>query len=238
MPSLPPPGSLTICEINRDFITAESHLDDGAKETYGKIIGAVFSPVAFQSDFLAPSLEQESGDKEQQSGDNTVSNGRGGLLAKLHTIFPDSIKELLFTPSNVNCLAEVGLQGVSWHERRHILAFVSGPNQVTVRDYEDSEGKDPCILTSDSQINVKVLEWRPNGGKTLAVACKGGICIWSASYPGNAATVRSGVASFVGALSRGSGIRWTLVDFLRSPKNDQVSALSWSPTGRYPTQLL
>ncbi|MBA0687685.1 hypothetical protein Goari_015199, partial [Gossypium aridum] len=78
-----------------------------------------------------------------------------------------------------------------------------------VRDYEDSAGKEPCILTSESQRDVKVLEWRPNGGK-------GGICIWAASYPGNAASVRSGSASFLGALSRGSGTRWTLVDFFRS----------------------
>lgn len=32
--------------------------------------------------------------------------------------------------------------------------------------------KDPCILTHDLQRDVKVLEWRPNGGRTLSVACK------------------------------------------------------------------
>jgi hypothetical protein len=35
-----------------------------------------------------------------------------------------------------------------------------------------TEGKDPCILTNELQRDVKVLEWRPNGGKMLAVACK------------------------------------------------------------------
>ncbi|MBA0561804.1 hypothetical protein Golob_018602, partial [Gossypium lobatum] len=109
----------------------------------------------------------------------------------------------------IDLLPEVALQGVSWHQHKHILAFISGSNQVMVRDYEDSAGKEPCILTSESQRDVKVLEWRPNGGK-------GGICIWAASYPGNAASVRSGSASFLGALSRGSGTRWTLVDFFRS----------------------
>ena len=63
---------------------------------------------------------------------------------------------------------------------------------------------------------------------------RGGICIWTASYPGNAASVRSGSSSFLGALSRGSGTRWTLVDFFRSPHDEQISALSWSPDGRYP----
>ncbi|PIA41922.1 hypothetical protein AQUCO_02100037v1 [Aquilegia coerulea] len=133
----------------------------------------------------------------------------------------------------VNSLPEVDFQQVSLHQHKHILAFISGPHQVTVRDFEDSDGKDPCIIISDSQRCIKALEWRPNGGKTLSVACKGGICIWSASYPGNAASVRSGVASFVGTFSKGSGVRWTLADFLQSPNDEQISSISWSPDGRY-----
>jgi len=64
--------------------------------------------------------------------------------------------------------------------------------------------------------------------------CRGGICIWAASYPGNAASPRSGAASFLGSLSRNSGNRYILVDFLRSPYHEHVSALTWSPDGRYP----
>ncbi|KAI5391970.1 hypothetical protein KIW84_076677 [Lathyrus oleraceus] len=41
----------------------------------------------------------------------------------------------------------------------------------------------------------------------LTMGCKSGICIWSASYPGNAAFARSGTISFIRNLSRGSGIR-------------------------------
>lgn len=65
----------------------------------------------------------------------------------------------------------------------------------------------------------------------------GGICIWAASFPGSAASVRSGASSFLGTLSRGSGVRYTLVDFLRSHNGEQISALSWSPDGRYPNNL-
>lgn len=122
---------------------------------------------------------------------------------------------------------------MTWHPHKHILAFISGQNQVTVRDYEDSEEKEPCVLTSESQRDVTALEWRPNSGKMLSVASKGGICIWSASYPGNAACMRSGVASSIGAVSRGSGVRWMLVDFLRSPNDEQITALCWNPDGRY-----
>lgn len=63
---------------------------------------------------------------------------------------------------------------------------------------------------------------------------RGGVCIWAASYPGNPASVRSGAAPFVGSISKGSGMRWTLVDFLKSHGGEHISALSWSPDGRYP----
>lgn len=69
---------------------------------------------------------------------------------------------------------------------------------------------------------------------TWVYCCRSGICIWAASYPGNAASVRFGAASFLGSLSRGSGIRYILVDFLRSQNDEHVSALTWSPDGRYP----
>lgn len=218
MPSFPQPGSVTICEINRDLVTADALSDSEAKDTYGKLLGMVFNPVPFQS------LEDPT--QPPPASNAAVSQPKGfGMITS-------SLKHI-FLPNDIDLLPEVALQGVSWHQHKHILAFISGSNQVTVRDYEDSAGKEPCILTSESQRDVKVLEWRPNGGKSLSVACKGGICIWAASYPGNAASVRSGSTSFLGALSRGSGTRWTLVDFFRSSHGEQISALSWSPDGRY-----
>ncbi|CAI0439928.1 unnamed protein product [Linum tenue] len=164
MPSFPQPGSVTICEINRQLIAAESLSDERARETYGKILGAVFSPVPFQADQLvsSPNVEQES---EHQGRSNGDSVGRK-ILGKAFQGFVN-----MFQPNYVNLLPEVGLHGVSWHQHKHIIAFVSGQNQVTVCDYEDKEGKD-CILISESQRDVKVLEWRPNGGKSLAIACK------------------------------------------------------------------
>ncbi|XP_076900705.1 aladin-like [Bidens hawaiensis] len=209
MPSFPQPGSLTLCEINRDLIAAQSVSDDQAKEAYGKILGTVFTPIQYQLDHSTPDTAAE-----------PPVNGLSRLLKRF------------VAPNDVKSLTHVDLRCVSWHQTKDILAFASGRSQVTVRDYGDSgEGKDPCILTNDLQREVKVIEWRPNAGKTLSVACKGGICIWTASYPGNTACVRPGVTS--GTLSRGSGVRWTLVDFLKSHDNEQISALSWSPDGRY-----
>ncbi|BBH07019.1 Transducin/WD40 repeat-like superfamily protein [Prunus dulcis] len=156
MPSFPHPGSVSICEINRDLITAESLSDDVAKDTYGKILGMVFSPVPFQSDQLVrpPSPEQD----DQQVATTAPTKG---LLQTLQGILNRSLTPL-FHPNHVNLLPEVDLQGVSWHQHKHIIAFISGPNQVIVRDFEDSEGKEPCILANESQREVKVLEWRPN----------------------------------------------------------------------------
>ncbi|WVZ16424.1 hypothetical protein V8G54_009406 [Vigna mungo] len=222
-PNLPPPST-------SGAVTVEALSDDQANQTYGKILGSVFSPVPFHS------LESEASDQE---GATTTANAAGenvqrkGPMALLQGLVNTYLGRL-FYPNDVHLLPEVDLQGVSWHPNKHIIAFISAPTQVFVRDYQESEGKDPSILANESQRNVRVLDWRPNGGKMLAVGCKGGICIWAASYPGNAASVRSGAASFLGSLSRSSGNRYILVDFLRSPYDEHVSALTWSPDGRYP----
>ena len=64
---------------------------------------------------------------------------------------------------------------------------------------------------------------------------RGGICLWSASYPGNVASVKSGVtSSSFGAFPRGSSGHWILVDVLRGSSPELVSALCWKPDGRYP----
>nr|GMC86054.1 aladin isoform X1 [Ipomoea batatas] len=211
MPSFPPVGSVTICEINRDLITADEISEDRAREAYGKLLGVVFTPVPFQFENLSGGgVSTELASEEQKSG---------FLWAALKAVSTGSLNHI-FHPIDVKLLPGVDICGLSWHQHKHIFAFISGPHQVTVCDYEDSDGKNPCILINESQKDVKTLEWRPNGGRTLSVACKGGICIWASSYPGNAASVRTGVT--LGTLSRGSGTRWTLVDFLRSPEDEQV----------------
>ncbi|KAK3004519.1 hypothetical protein RJ639_018852, partial [Escallonia herrerae] len=156
---------------------------------------------------------------------------------------------LLFWPHflQVKLLPEVDLHRVSWHQHKHILAFISGPNHVTIHDYEDSDRKDPCILVNETQRDVKLLEWRPNGGKTLSIACKGGICIWAASYPGNAASVRSGVTAVTehfifGRQTRGRQNHGpqqvalsrvvTLNGIGREDRSGSDTGATWDPDGR------
>ncbi|KAG9134487.1 hypothetical protein Leryth_021501 [Lithospermum erythrorhizon] len=227
MPSFPQPGSVTVCEINRNLITAENLSDDRALETYAKILGTVFSPIQYEPENLLASAVASSEEPQRKSS---------LFSAALTAISTGSFRPFV-QHADVKLLQDVDLHGLSWHQHKHMLAFISGQHHITIRDYEDSaEGKDPCILVNERQKDVRVLEWRPNAGKTLAVACKGGICIWSACYPGNMPCVRSGVTS--GTLSRGSGTRWTLIDFLQSPDDETISALTWSPDGRYPVDLL
>lgn len=222
MTSFPQPGTVTVCEINRNLITAEELSEDRAKETYAKILGTVFNPVSFQYENLLV------GPTEEQTEERSSSSRL--LSAALQAVLRGSIKPLL-QPNNVKLLEDVDIHAVSWHPCKDILAFVSGEHQITIRDYEDSEGKDPSVLTSDCQKYVKCLEWRPNGGKMLSVACKGGICIWAASYPGNSVSIRCG--GTLGTISRVSGTIWTQVDFLQNHDDEQISAISWSPDGKY-----
>jgi aladin len=36
----------------------------------------------------------------------------------------------------------------------------------------ETDGKEPFILASDHQVDVKAVEWRPNSGKMIAVGCR------------------------------------------------------------------
>lgn len=97
-----------------------------------------------------------------------------------------------------------------------------------------------CFVWKSSTVFVKLLYLQILGSisesliEVLCVFCRGGIAIWSANYPGNMAPVRAGVVSILGTPNRGTGARWALVDFLRTGNNAPVTALSWSPCGRYP----
>ncbi|KAJ4807299.1 Transducin/WD40 repeat-like superfamily protein [Rhynchospora pubera] len=228
MLSYPQPGEITICEINRQFVNAKEFSDVQSKDAYGEILGTVFSSVPFDPGFLSPNhdqaLEQEVPEAATNIGLNSLTDTIAG-----------SFKKLLFSSDNLELPAQASTQKISWFPHKHCLAFISGPNQVTVRDYEDSDRKDVCILTSDCQRDVKCIEWRPNSGKMVAVGCKRGIYIWSASYPANTATVRHGNAPSIGTFSRGSGMKMVLLDVLKENDYNQViSALSWKPDGRYP----
>jgi aladin len=136
MASFPPPGSLTLCELNRDLITVDALSDNRANQTYGKLLGLVFSPVPFQP---PPPLENDVPEQEGTTVTTAISGEtvpRKGPVALLQSIVNDCLRRL-FYPNDVHLLPEVNLQGVSWHLNKHIIAFISGPDQVLVHDYEN-----------------------------------------------------------------------------------------------------
>ncbi|TVU50714.1 hypothetical protein EJB05_02101 [Eragrostis curvula] len=182
MPSFPPPGAVTICEINRDLVAADALSDDRAKDAYGNVLGMVFSPIPFQPDALLHNRQSPADDQAESAAETAPA---AGLVSTVSELF----KKMIFPPLDPNLLEEFDTQKVSWNPHKHCLAFVSGKNQVTIHDFEDSDSKEPCILASDHQKDVKAVEWRPNSGKMIAVGCS--------------------------AFPRGSGGQWILVDVLR-----------------------
>uniref|UniRef100_A0A0E0MC37 Anaphase-promoting complex subunit 4-like WD40 domain-containing protein n=1 Tax=Oryza punctata TaxID=4537 RepID=A0A0E0MC37_ORYPU len=224
MPSFPPPGGVTVCEISRDLVVADALSDDRAKEAYGDVLGMVFSPISFQPDALVATHEPPAVTEATEPAEVVPRTSLASTTA-------ESFKQMLFPSCDPNLLQEIDTQKVSWNPHKHCLAFVSGKNQVTVHEFEEPDNKESYILTSDHQKDVKTVEWRPNSGKMIAVGCKGGICLWSASYPGNVASVKSGVtSSSFGAVPRGSGGQWILVDILRG-SSAELGA-NWDPEGR------
>ncbi|CAL5356748.1 unnamed protein product [Camellia sinensis] len=182
MYSFPQPGSVTICEINRDFITAENLSDDRAKETC-QSSRIVFSAVSFRTDHLLPSPNPEQGSEQLGRIDESVQ--RNSWSAALQGIFSNSLKRL-FHPNDVKLLPEVDLHGVSWHRHKHILAFISGPNHVTIRDYEDSDSSSFTIWDvaqgRGTPIRrglggISMLKWSPTGDYFFA-ANDGTFYLW------------------------------------------------------------
>lgn len=69
-------------------VTAENISEEGAKETYGKVLGVVFNPVPFQMDLLSPNPEQ--------------GNGEGDGVHRANDSLFSLLKKRLFPPSDVS----------------------------------------------------------------------------------------------------------------------------------------
>lgn len=234
MPVIPSVDEFTVCEIHRDFLTSSGETDTAAEEAYSKILGQCYPRIPFNPSIRCYKIGEPEAAVDEANESTRLNDTRGGaLLAVMQLpIFKQLISRFTIQQSfDVRRKVEL-FQGVSWHKQRQCLAFISGPHQVCVFDFKESELQDPIILSSECQREVYAIAWRPNAGMTLCVACCGGICIWMASYPGTIAPVRSGIASFLGAPSGSNGARWVLVDFLQNSDTPPVTSLAWNPSGR------
>ncbi|EAZ17309.1 hypothetical protein OsJ_32832 [Oryza sativa Japonica Group] len=223
MPSFPPPGAVTICEINRDLgvlsplpapplsavsklipslcvaVAADAVSDDRAKDAYGDVLGMVFSPIPFQPDAIVATHEPPAATEAAEPAEIVPRTSLASTIA-------ESFKQMIFPSCDPNLLQEIDTQKVSWNPHKHCLAFVSGKNQVTVHDFEEPDNKESYILTSDHQKDVKAVEWRPNSGKMIAVGCNDGTFhLWETNT-------------------------WTSEPW--SSSNGYVSGANWDPEGR------
>ncbi|XP_024522725.1 aladin [Selaginella moellendorffii] len=256
MPSVPSIAEETVCEINRDFLTRAQQqqpqqqggdVSSKAHEQYNKVLNRVFPKLLFkvgtipiaddngsngiaaQMDISAPggSLEGEEEDLVRATAaavEETLDEALGeplSALQRLGSLFYRGEKR------DSSSARPKFLQSMAWHKHKLLLAFVANPAHVLVVDYDDADAKNPFLLGHETQQRgVEAIEWRPNSGSILAVGCRGGVCLWTAS--GATPPLRTGaVVPLVSAATK-----WSLVDFLRWGIDMPVSALSWSPCGR------
>ncbi|KAM7256050.1 hypothetical protein ACFE04_016218 [Oxalis oulophora] len=148
MDRYPSSSSLTICEVNGELVTVDKLSDDRANETYGKLIGMVLRPLSFPAYSLLLGIKK--------MGE-----------PKVITIREEPKEQItVFLPSAIN------YQRVTWHTHKRILAFISRPDQITICDFDDlSQMENPCTLSSEKQRDASIIQWRPNAGKVLCVAC-------------------------------------------------------------------
>lgn len=100
--------------------------------------GVVFSPVSFNGDLLSKPEQAY----EELPEEESISRG---VMAKLKEIL-DPFK-LIFHWEVVNSLSMIEGCGICWHPHKHILAFISGNNQVTIHDYDDPGKHEIAFLT-------------------------------------------------------------------------------------------
>eukprot|EP00897_Mesotaenium_endlicherianum_P006853 jgi/Mesen1/6196/ME000032S05483 len=69
-----------------------------------------------------------------------------------------------------------GRGAMSWHPHRQRLAVAGDLDRVLLFDFDsefsESAGAAPAVLLHEFQRQVAALEWRPNAGASVAVACR------------------------------------------------------------------
>jgi hypothetical protein len=95
MPSFPPPGGVTVCEINRDLVVADALSDDRAKDAYGDVLGMVFSPIPFQPDATVATHEPPAVTEAAEPAEVVPRTSLASTIA-------ESFKQMLFPSCNVS----------------------------------------------------------------------------------------------------------------------------------------
>lgn len=126
--------------------------------------------------------------------------------------------------------AELPPKPLAWHSSQPLLAAVDSTDGVQVFDFTEhmpylgqvQPALPPplppaFLLRHKLQCGAAALAWRPNGGKTLAVGCAHGACVWHLGRTGSAQQ---------GGTAGGASLVW-----LQAPEGQAVTTLSWHPSG-------
>eukprot|EP00743_Colponemidia_sp_Colp-15_P003778 GILK01004075.1.p1 GENE.GILK01004075.1~~GILK01004075.1.p1 ORF type:complete len:492 (+),score=43.43 GILK01004075.1:38-1477(+) len=109
------------------------------------------------------------------------------------------------------------VRSICWHPFLLKLTICLQDNAIYVYDLSKSAWS-PLILRHEDQMDVTAMAWKAFNGSCLAVAVRGGVCIWS--------RITGDSRSWDDASS------WSVV-CLKKPGHGPVSSLSWDPNGRY-----
>lgn len=110
-----------------------------------------------------------------------------------------------------------------------MFAVALGNDSVYIYDLNIEQWL-PIVLRHEFQVNINKIEWRPQSGNTIAVACQYGICVWSiiheTRFNGNVTGMNGGQQEDVDHYSP-----W--MNYLKYKGHSPVTTITWSPDGRY-----
>ena len=115
-----------------------------------------------------------------------------------------------------------------WHRylNRFAVSLKDGSNDFIAIYDLDAEAWLPTVLKHQFQREVTCLAWQPNAGGSLCVGCSRGVCTWRME-PTSDAAHQGGQGGSPAPPDAAWATFWRLKGF------DQVSAVSWSPCGRF-----
>eukprot|EP00698_Gefionella_okellyi_P000422 TRINITY_DN10388_c0_g1_i3.p1 TRINITY_DN10388_c0_g1~~TRINITY_DN10388_c0_g1_i3.p1 ORF type:complete len:464 (+),score=46.91 TRINITY_DN10388_c0_g1_i3:34-1392(+) len=207
---LPRDGSVTVCELNCLLVAisnSESANDalTQLKQAQAAIYPLVVVPAASRSTHRLLATQHQSRSFLKNLFHAAV---RGELLSSTKQAIQPWIDRLLRRSSPSFQLASAPVRSFAWHPLRAVFAVALTDDTVHVYDVF-AESWLPSILQHDQQRNVTTIAWQPCSAATLAVACTGGVCVWTLEQ-------------------RGAWMR-----FLAWHDPSPVTAIAWSPFGQY-----
>jgi WD40 repeat protein len=182
-----PEGEVTIGEVNCELLTVKSNSDENLGK-YRSVDGVLYPHI------IAPLTTPS----HLGSSVSTIRTNESPVLSRFFffslKLTPKSIQSLatpanpllnsflrFFTPQIPETTHSVPkdspIRAFGWHNYHQVFAI--GLQNDTVYIYDLSiENWVPIALKHEFQHHISAIEWSPQSGTVLAVACRYGICLW------------------------------------------------------------